>query len=322
MGEDGWRQGAVGIVGTGLMGTGIAALICAAGVPVKAYDVNKEQLAELEGRVRTIVEELEAHGLSEPNVAAELADRLEVINGFSGFSDCVAVIEAVVEDAAVKREVYSLIEKHVGPGVLIATNTSNIVPSDLVTGMNNPERFLVIHFWNPPHAVPLVEVVPHSGTSKEIIARAVSLVKRIGNEPVVLNKEAAGFVGNRLQYALLREALWIVQQGIAGPEEVDRVMTLSLGRRYAVTGPFATADLGGLDTFFAISNQLMPQLASDNSPLEMMERIVSAGNTGSKSGRGFLDWPDERIRVVIKARNNALLQRRREERREAKENLS
>jgi 3-hydroxybutyryl-CoA dehydrogenase len=150
----------------------------------------------------------------------------------------------------------------------------------------------------------------------------VSLVKRIGNEPVVLNKEAAGFVGNRLQYALLREALWIVQQGIAVPEEVDRVMTLSLGRRYAVTGPFATADLGGLDTFFAISNQLMPQLASDNSPLEMMERIVSAGNTGSKSGRGFLDWPDERIRVVIKARNNALLQRRREERREAKENLS
>lgn len=322
MDENGWRQGSVGIVGAGLMGSGIAALICAAGIPVKAYDVDKQRLAKLEGLVRAIVEELEQRGLSEPGAVRGLADRLETISGYSGLSDCAAVIEAVVENAGIKREVYALIEEHVDPGAVIATNTSNIVPSDLVAGMKNPERFLVVHFWNPPHAVPLVEVVPHSRTSQKTIARAVNLVKRIGNEPVVLNKEAAGFVGNRLQYALLREALWIVQQGIAGPEEVDRVMTLSLGRRYSVTGPFATADLGGLDTFFAISSQLMPQLASDNSPLEVMERIVSAGNTGSKSGRGFLEWPEERTRAVVKARNNALLQRRREERGETKENLS
>ncbi len=321
MGDDGGKQqGAVGVVGAGLMGGGIAALICAAGIPVKVYDMDKGQLAQLGGRVRAIVEELEEYGLAGPGATAKVGDCLETLSGYSGLSDCVGIIEAVFEDAKTKREVYALIEEHVGPNTMIATNTSNIVPSDLIAGMKNPERFLVVHFWNPPHAVPLVEVVPHSRTNKETIADAVSLVKRIGNEPVVLNKEVAGFVGNRLQYALLREALWIVQQGIAGFEEVDRVMTLSLGRRYATTGPFATADLGGLTTFFMISKQLMPQLACDNSPLEVMERIVSAGNTGSKSGRGFLEWPAERSQAVVKARNNSLLRRRQEERRKVKEN--
>lgn len=308
------QQEPIGIVGAGLMGGGIAALICAAGIPVKVYDENKEQLSRLGDRVRTLVEELEKYGLAEPGTTGKIEDRLEIISGYSSLSNCVAVIEAVFEDPAVKRAVYSQIEEHISPSSLLATNTSNIVPSDLISGMKNPERFLVVHFWNPPHAVPLVEIVPHSQTNKEIIDEAVSLVKRIGNEPVVLSKEVAGFIGNRLQYALLREALWIVQQGIADFEEVDRAMTLSLGRRYAITGPFATADLGGLDTFLMISQQLMPQLASDNAPLEVMARIVAAGNTGAKSGRGLLSWPEERSQAVIKERNDALLRRRKEER--------
>lgn len=315
MDDDGGRpQGDVGIVGAGLMGGGIAALICAAGIPVKVYDVDKERLAQLHNRVQAIVAELEEYGLAESDTTAKWQDYFEIASGYSALSECEVIIEAVLEDLNVKKEVYALVEEHVNRKALIASNTSNIVPSDLVTGMKNPERFLVAHFWNPPHAIPLVEVVPHAKTNQETIAQAVSLVKRIGNDPVVLNKEVAGFVGNRLQYALLREALWLVQEGVTGPEEVDRVMTLSLGRRYATVGPFATADMGGLDTFFMISKQLMPRLASDSGPLQIMENIVSAGHTGTKSGRGFLDWPEERSKTVTKSRNSDLLRRRQRER--------
>lgn len=315
------RQGPVGIVGAGLMGGGIAALICGAGLSVKVFDENAEQLSSLEDRVKTIVDELEKYGLAEPGTTHKIKNRLEILHDYSGLVGSVAVIEAVFEDPAVKSAVYSQIEKYIDTHTILATNTSNIVPSDLIEGMQHPERFLVIHFWNPPHAIPLVEIVPHSQTSSKIIDKAVELVKIIGNEPVVLSKEVAGFIGNRLQYALLREALWIVQNGIADFEEVDRAMTLSLGRRYATTGPFATADLGGLDTFLTISQQLMPQLASDISPIKVMEQIVSKGDKGTKTGCGFLSWPEKRSQMVINSRNDDLLRRRKEERDNSNEDI-
>ena len=307
------ERGVVGIVGAGLMGGGIAALMCAAGIPVKVLDKDKEQLSRIESHVTAFVEELEHYGLAEPGSTGKIKDRLEIIDEYGGLSDCVALIEAVFEDPVIKKEVYAQVEQHVSADTLLATNTSNIVPSDLIDEMQHPERFLVVHFWNPPHAVPLVEIVPHPLTDKGIIDRAVDLVKTIGNEPVVLGKEVPGFIGNRLQYALLREALWLVQNGIADCAEVERAMTLSIGRRYAITGPFATADLGGLDTFLTISKQLMPQLASDSEPLKVMERIVETGAKGAKSGQGLLSWPEERTQSVIKLRNNTLLQRRKEE---------
>jgi len=311
--QDERQMDPVGIVGAGLMGGGIAALICAAGIPVKIFDKDEKQLSRLEAHVKTIVAELELYGLAEQGAVESIEDLLELINDYSGLSGCSAVIEAVFEDPAIKKEVYAQVEKHISAQTLLASNTSNIVPSDLISEMKHPERFLVVHFWNPPHAIPLVEIVPHPGTDQGIIDRSVHLVKRIGNEPVVLGKEIAGFIGNRLQYALLREALWLVQNGIADFEEVERAMTLSIGRRYAITGPFATADLGGLDTFLTISQQLMPQLAADVKPLEVMERIVLAGDKGAKSGKGLLSWPKERVQSVIKARNNELLRRRKEE---------
>lgn len=307
------RQRPIGIVGAGLMGGGIAALICAAGLPVKIFDEDADQLSSLEDRVKTIVNELETYGLAEPGTTHKIKDRLEILHDYSGFAGSVAVIEAVFEDPEIKAAVYSQVEKYIDTHTILATNTSNIVPSDLIGGMQHPERFLVIHFWNPPHAIPLVEIVPHSQTSSKIIHEAVELVKIIGNEPVVLSKEVAGFIGNRLQYALLREALWIVQNGIADFEEVDRAMTLSLGRRYPTTGPFATADLGGLDTFLTISQQLMPQLASDISPIKVMEKIVSNGDKGAKTGCGFLSWPENRSESLISMRNDDLLQRRKKE---------
>ena len=299
----------VGVIGTGLMGTGIAALVCAAGLGVRVFDTDRQRLSAAPAAIEAIVAELAANDLAVANAAASVVTVADI----AALADCDVIFEAVVEDAAVKRALYADLERVVRADAVIASNTSNIVPTELARDLLHPGRFVVAHFWNPPYEVPLVEIVGGPSTSADTIGRIVRLVERLGNEPVVLRKEVAGFIGNRLQYARLREALWLIQAGVASAEEIDRVMTLSLGRRYAAVGPLATADLGGLDTFLTISRQLMPQLASDIAPLRIMEEAVTQGRLGVKAGHGLLEWPRERAGAVLAERRRELLRRRRAE---------
>ncbi len=298
----------VGIVGAGLMGAAVVAMSCAAGQDVKIYEQDAAKRQRLPGVVQGIIAELRANGL-----ATGTSGEFEAVADISKLSECNFIFEAVFEDLAVKQSVYRQLEDVVSAETIIGSNTSNIIPSALAAGMKHPERLLVVHFWNPPYAVPLVEIVPHAQTTAAAIQKAKDWVTELGNTPVVLQKEVAGFVGNRLQYAMLREALWIVQQGIATPEEIDDIVTLSLGRRYAVIGPLATADLGGLDTFLTISRQLMPQLANSLEPLQVMENAVDAGHLGAKSGAGLLPWPEEKLQATLQRRQTELMARRRSE---------
>jgi 3-hydroxybutyryl-CoA dehydrogenase len=160
--------------------------------------------------------------------------------------------------------------------------------------MAMPARFLVAHFWNPPHLIPLVEVVPGKATARETVERSVRLLAGIGAEPVVLKAAIPGFIGNRLQFAVLREALHIVRSGAATPETVDAVMKACLGRRYSIMGPFESADLGGLHTLMGIAANLMPELAKDEDVLELMRAHVDKGELGAGSGQGFYTWDDAR----------------------------
>jgi 3-hydroxybutyryl-CoA dehydrogenase len=202
------------------------------------------------------------------------------------------------------------LETMVAEGVILASNTSGFMPSKLSEFLARPDRFIVAHFWNPPHAIPLIEVVPSQHTSAPVVERTIALLRESRAEPVLVEKEIPGFIGNRLQYAILREALAIVRSGAASPEAVDTVMKASLGRRYATVGPLETADLGGLDTFLTIASHLMPELAKDEDVLNLMRTRVEAGDTGLRSGKGFYPWPPERADEVIKRRNADLLRRR------------
>jgi 3-hydroxybutyryl-CoA dehydrogenase len=298
----------VGIVGAGLMGAGVVAMSCAAGQDVIVFEQDEAKRQHLGSVVDGIIAELHANGLAQGP-----SGKYEIAASISELSECNFIFEAVFESLAVKQSVYRQLEAVVSTEAIIGSNTSNIIPSALAAGMQHPERLAVVHFWNPPYAVPLVEIVPHTQTTAAAVEIAKDWVMKLGNTPVVLRKEVAGFVGNRLQYAMLREALWIVQQGIATPEEIDDIVTLSLGRRYAVIGPLATADLGGLDTFLTISRQLMPQLANNLEPLQVMESVVAAGQLGAKSGAGLLPWPAEKLQAVLQRRQNELMARRRRE---------
>lgn len=299
----------VGVVGTGLMGSGIAAVFAAAGRTVFLFDKDPKRLDEATKKIVEIYEEMRRAGLTSLS-QAEILSHIKPVSELADLRTVEFIIEAVPEVLEIKQALYRELETMVAEGVILASNTSGFMPSKLSEFLAHPERFIVAHFWNPPHAIPLVEVVPSQHTSAPVVERTIALLRESRAEPVLVEKEIPGFIGNRLQYAILREALAIVRSGAASPEAVDTVMKASLGRRYATVGPLETADLGGLDTFLTIASHLMPELAKDEDVLNLMRTRVEAGDTGLRSGKGFYPWPPERADEVIKRRNADLLRRR------------
>lgn len=173
--------------------------------------------------------------------------------------------------------------------------------------MGHPERFVVAHFWNPAQLMPLVEVVPGEKTDPKVVDITFDLMAKIGKKPAKIKKESLGFVGNRLQLAVLREAFHIVQQGIADAATVDDVMKYSLGRRWNLVGPIASIDLGGLDVFYNISTYLFDDMDNGTGPSPLLAEKVREGNLGAKTGQGFFSWQGEDGKRIIESRNKALL---------------
>jgi 3-hydroxybutyryl-CoA dehydrogenase len=299
----------VGVVGTGLMGSGIAAVFAAAGRTVFLFDKDPQRLDEAATKIVEIYEEMRGAGLTSLS-QTEISALIKPVSELADLSTVEFIIEAVPEVLEIKQALYRELETVVEKEAIVASNTSGFMPSKLSEFLIHPDRFIVAHFWNPPHAIPLVEVVPSPRTSSAVVDRTMALLRESRAEPVLVQKEIPGFIGNRLQYAILREALAIVRSGAASPDSVDTVMKASLGRRYATVGPLETADLGGLDTFLTIASHLMPQLAKDEGVLELMRTRVEAGKTGLRSGEGFYPWPPERAQDVINRRNADLLRRR------------
>lgn len=309
------RPARIGVVGAGLMGTGVAAVFAAAAIPVVLVDAAQTQLDRAPREIERIARELVEAGLLDLTQVPTVLDHVRVAQSTEALGDCDFVQEAIPESLPLKHSLYRQLEDTLAPDAIIASNTSGLMPSRLAEVLHRPRRFLVAHFWNPPHAIPLVEVVPSSRTDEQVITRTVAFLQAIGQEPVVIHQEIPGFVGNRLQYALLREALAIVRSGAASAAEVDAVMRSSLGRRLATTGPIETADLGGLDTFLSIAEHLMPELATDQGVLDLIRAHVAAGEMGLRSGQGFYSWSPERIASVRGRRDRDLLRRRLEDRR-------
>jgi 3-hydroxybutyryl-CoA dehydrogenase len=297
------------VIGSGLMGTGIAAVFAAAKMKVMLVDTDQARLDESKNRIQRIAAELLAADLIEENPEA-VAGRVVCASDLAACKESELILEAIFENLEAKHALYTQLEAIVSASAIIGSNTSGLLPSELCRPFRHPERFLVVHFWNPPHAIPLVEVVPHPGTKPEVTQTVLEFLRSVKTDPVLVAKEIPGFIGNRLQYAVLREALAIVRSGAATPEAVDTAMKASLGPRYSVVGPIETADLGGLDTFFTIASYLMPLLAKDEDVLQLMKEKVAAGKTGLRSGEGFYPWPEERAAAVIARRNRALLQHR------------
>lgn len=296
----------IAIIGAGLMGVGIATHFARHGHSVLLRDVSAERLSDVPAIARSVLEELSAAALFESSQTHAVLSRITTTDALADLADAMLLIEAVPERLALKHALYAELESVVSPEAIIASNTSGFPPDQLAQGMAYPERLLIAHFWNPPHLIPLVELVPGEKTNPACLQKVRDVLQVMDLEVVLLMRAIPGFIGNRLQFAVLREALHIIQSGVASPEDVDRVMRASLGRRYGMVGPLEAADMGGLDTFLDIASHLMPTLAKDDEVLEVLRERVGQGRTGLRSGNGFYEWSEERKARIAERRAHQL----------------
>jgi 3-hydroxybutyryl-CoA dehydrogenase len=273
----------IAVIGAGLMGHGIAQVFALAKHDVWIYDTSDQTLSTLKDRIRINLRDLgeDPSAVERVRPTADLA---------AAVRDADYVVEAVLEDLPLKRKLFIEIESRVRPGTILASNTSVIPITKIMEGLRNRSRALGTHWWNPPYLVPLVEVIGTQWTSPEVIDWTIALHKAAGKMPVHVKKDVPGFVGNRLQHALWREAIALVEHGICDAETVDTVIKASFGRRLAVLGPLENADLVGTDLTLAIHHTVLPDIEHRAGPSPYLEALVAQGKLGFKSGEGFRKW--------------------------------
>jgi 3-hydroxybutyryl-CoA dehydrogenase len=274
------------VIGAGLMGHGIAQVFALAGHDVTIYDSFAQTLMSAKERIRTNLKDLGDNQSAVDRVTPE-ADLAK------GVRDADYVVEAVLEDLPLKQKVFAEIEQHVRPDTILASNTSVIPITDIMQGLKRRERAVGTHWWNPPYLVPLVEVIETQWTSPGTTAFTMKLHADAGKMPAHVKKDVPGFIGNRLQHALWREAIALVENGICDAETVDTVIKAAFGRRLAVLGPLENADMVGTDLTLAIHKTVLPAIDSRPRPSPYLEKLVQEGKLGFKSGEGFRTWTPE-----------------------------
>jgi 3-hydroxybutyryl-CoA dehydrogenase len=276
----------IAVIGAGLMGHGIAQVFALAGHEVTITDTVMKNLDNVESRIAANLRDL---GDDETAVSRvrPCFDPGEAV------SDVDYVVEAVFEDLPLKQKLFADIERHVRADTILASNTSVIPITLIMQGLKRRERALGTHWWNPPFLVPLVEVIETQWTSPQAVAWTMYLHRAAGKKPAHVKKDVPGFIGNRLQHALWREAISLVEHGICDAETVDAVIKASFGRRLAVLGPLENADLVGTDLTLAIHNTVLPAIDSRPGPSPYLQGLVADGKLGFKSGEGFRRWSPE-----------------------------
>lgn len=273
----------IAVVGAGLMGHGIAQVFALAGHDVTIYDSVKATLDTAKDRIRANLKDL---GDDE-----RATDRVTPMGDLSqAVRDADYVVEAVLEDLPLKQKLFGEIEMHVRADTILASNTSVIPITRMMENLKHRERALGTHWWNPPYLVPLVEVIETEWTAAGAVDFTMKLHAQAGKTPAHVKKDVPGFIGNRLQHALWREAIALVEHGICDAETVDSVVKAAFGRRLAVLGPLENADMVGTDLTLAIHKTVLPDIDSSRGPSPYLENLVAEGKLGFKSGEGFRRW--------------------------------
>jgi 3-hydroxybutyryl-CoA dehydrogenase len=277
----------VAVLGSGVMGVNIARVFLRAGDDVALYSRSAATLDRAGGQLA-----------GERPLADAGTDLAAVAAGAR------LVIESVPEHEALKLEVLAAAEAAAGPEAVISTNTSSLALDALAGAMRRPGRFLGLHWFNPAHLIPLVEVIPCEHTEADVTEWAQGVLAAAGKRPLPLRRVVPGFVANRLQYALIREALSLLQEGVADAESIDAALTDCLGPRWAVIGPLRSTDLAGVDTAVAVARALYPSLSSEREVHNVLLALQRAGRLGARSGEGFYRYDD--AEAAAEARDRAL----------------
>jgi 3-hydroxybutyryl-CoA dehydrogenase len=297
----------IAICGAGMMGKNIALVFSSnPAYDIVVYDVRD---VDIYGGIRANCTPLINKGIIS---AAELERRLSRIRFTvdiedEGIKDADMVIEAVFEDMALKQETFANLEKHCRRDAVFCTNSSVMSPSEISSGLKYRTRFAGTHFWNPAHLIPLVEVVKSDATSDETADAVMEALAGVGKKPVLCKKDVPGFIANRMQHALWREAIYIVEQGIADAETVDEAVRYSFGLRLPQLGPMENIDMVGLDLAYNIHSYIFKHLCSSAEPSPLLKKLHEEGKDGFKAGEGFQKWTVEGQRQSAAALNEYLV---------------
>ncbi len=284
----------IAIIGAGLMGHGLALVFAAGGHEVSITDPFPEVRATVKDRIAATLASLgqERNAVDRVTVVATLAEAVR---------DAGIVIEAAPEKLELKQQIFADLEAAARPEALLCSNTSVIPIGRIASRVASKHRVLGTHWWNPPYLVPLVEVIETEGTDPANVMRMISLLATLGKVAVHVKKDVPGFVGNRLQHALWREAISLVEKGVCDAATVDLVVKNSFGRRLAVLGPLENADLVGTDLTLDIHNQVLADLEDSHDPSPLLIEMVKTGKLGFKSNQGFMAWTEEK-KTSLRAR--------------------
>lgn len=298
----------IGILGAGLMGPGIAQAFSSAGYRVNIFDMDPAALDTVKNRIASNFIPFIDLNLASPEDRERCLENITVCTSLKNLCDGPQVlIEAISEELEVKRSAYGEIEKVTPSNTILTSNTSALSITSISEDLQHQARFLGTHFWNPPHIIPCVEVIKGDFTEERVFETVYFLMEKIKKVPVRVLKDVPGFLGNRLQHAMWREAISLQEKNIASVEDIDKVVKYGFGVRMPFIGPLETADLAGLALTYDIHKYLFPYLESSPEPSPALKELVFAGATGVKAGRGFYDWTPEKIRQLIQQRDTFLL---------------
>ncbi|MBE6033401.1 3-hydroxyacyl-CoA dehydrogenase family protein [Aminipila sp.] len=291
------------IAGAGLMGTSMAQIFAQRGYQVTIYDVIAEAIGKSKNLVRINQEEQVKTGELTSEESRELQERLNYTCEKDCFTHCDLVVESIVEKIDIKHLFWKEVSALVPEDTVLASNTSGLSITEIAKAIHKPERFAGMHWFNPAHLIPLIEIIKGEESAKETVDYLYELALTVGKEPVRVNKDVPGFLANRIQLAILRESLHLVEIGAGDFEDIDRCMKYGLGFRYACLGPFEVCDMGGLDTFYHIAEYLNQDLSDAKEPQKTLKDLYEAGNFGVKAKKGFYDYNNGKDEEAIRRRD-------------------
>lgn len=304
------RISSVVVIGTGQMGPGIALVINLAGWPVTLIGISPEEIARGVHGYQAALNFLVEHDAVTPAEAALAQARLKTSLSIEDARFADLVIEAIIEHLPTKQALFQQLDAVCPVDTIIASNTSGLRISDIAARMEcNPERAVTTHFWNPGHLMPLVEVIQGDKTSDATVQTTYEFLKRCGKKPVIGRKDLPGQICNRLFQAVIREAIYLVQEEIATPEDVETAIKAGMGLRFPVYGPLEHLDAVGLDLAIAVQSSVLPSLCNATEPGDLLQQYVSQGKLGAKTGMGFYDWQERSVDELRLSRDLFLVER-------------
>ncbi|MGQ9607818.1 MAG: 3-hydroxyacyl-CoA dehydrogenase family protein [bacterium] len=297
----------IGIIGAGTMGAGIAQSFAECGYEVIWYNRSERGIQRGLNLIKLNQETLIKNEVLTKDKAEKAIKRIKLTLNLDELNDVDFVSESIAENIEIKQDIFSKINGICSKDAILTTNTSGLSITKISSVISNPERFVGMHWWNPPHIIPLVEVIKGDNSSEETCMIVMEICRRLGKKPVYVKKDVPGFIGNRMQMALQREVMYMVDSGIADPEDIDTVMKYGPGARWALYGPCEIADLAGLDIVRFVCGYLFKELCNREDVPKVLDEKVSNGELGTKTGKGFYQYTDDKIKKILESRDKRLL---------------